>query len=418
MLTAPSRYFLASIALLLSASCSGTSPDPVADPRTPQPSEDASVESSAPPEPSDGEPAPFDPGAISLGLDEFATGLTGPIAVTHAGDGSDRLFVAEQGGRILAFDARGKEPVEFLDLSELTAPGGEQGLLGLAFHPDYETNGRLFVNYTDLEGDTVIAEYRAADPDDRSADPSTEQVLLRIDQPFTNHNGGHLAFGPDGYLYIAVGDGGGAGDPEDNSQDLGTLLGKILRIDVDKGSPYGIPKDNPFAGDPDAKPEIWAYGLRNPWRFSFDRETKEIWIGDVGQTALEEIDRAEGDAGGLNFGWDDMEGSACYEPASDCTQDDRVVPITEYSHDLGCSITGGYVYRGSEERGLAGGYFFGDYCSGTIWAVPADAETGTRPFEMLQTESAISSFGEDEAGELYVTDLAGGSVFRLVAGSQ
>jgi glucose/arabinose dehydrogenase len=408
----------APIALLLLVACSSSETGTAATPRTPLPRTSENTEGSPSPEPSSRAlPSSFDPGSVSLELDEFATGLTGPIAVTHAGDRTGRVFVAEQGGRIVSFDERGRNATVYLDLSSLTVPGGEQGLLGLTFHPDFRNNGRLFVNYTDSDGDTVIAEYRAADPSATSADPGSARVLMTVEQPYANHNGGHLAFGPDGYLYIALGDGGGAGDPGENGQGLGTLLGKILRVDVDSGSPYSIPRGNPFRDQEDARPEIWSYGLRNPWRFSFDRATGEMWIGDVGQSALEEIDRAPPGRGGLNFGWNDMEGSNCYDPPAECEQDDTVLPITEYSHDFGCSITGGHVYRGTREKDLLGGYFFGDYCSGTIWAVPADAPTGTRASEMLQTESSISSFGEDESGEVYLTDLAGGSVFRLVAGS-
>ena len=342
--------------------------------------------------------------------------MTAPVAITNARDGSNRLFVAEQGGRIISLDEKGGNFTEFLDLSELTEAAGEQGLLGLAFHPDFETNGRLFVNYTDEAGDTVISEYRTTG-DGTRGDPASARVLMEVDQPYVNHNGGHLAFGPDGFLYIALGDGGSGGDPHDYGQSLETLLGKILRIDVDRTSAgeYSIPRDNPFVDEPGARPEIWHFGLRNPWRFSFDSETGEMWIGDVGQDVLEEIDRAPSIRGGLNFGWDDMEGSECYEPSSGCLTSNRILPITEYSHEFGCSITGGHVYRGTEQESLVGGYFFSDYCSGTIWTVPADAKTGTRATEILKTDSAISSFGESEDGELFVTDL-NGAVFQLKEG--
>ena len=404
------------VALLGAPSCSSEPIAPSAVPTTPPPAaDDGTTPADKKASPKTASPG-FDPTSVDLALDEFASDLNAPLALTHAGDGSGRLFVAEQGGGIVSLNADGNDPTSFLDISSLIVSGGEQGLLGLAFHPEFEENGRFFVNYTDKAGDTVIAEYKAAPSDSSEADPSSARVLLRVDQPYSNHNGGHLEFGPDGYLYIALGDGGSGGDPHENGQDLSTLLGKILRIDVDGQSAggYGIPPDNPFVGEGDARPEIWAFGLRNPWRFSFDRATNQIWIGDVGQVALEEINRARGSEGGLNFGWNDMEGSACYEPSDDCARDGRVLPVTEYSHDFGCSVTGGHVYRGEREPSFVGGYFFGDYCSGTIWAVAADAPIGSRPIEMLQTEASISSFGENEAGELYLTDLSSGSVFRLL----
>ena len=410
------RTILAVVTMsVLVASCSSEPTAPSAVPTNPAPAR----ESSATPADENESPktgsAGFEPTSVDLALDEFASDLDAPVALTHAGDGSGRLFVAEQGGRIVSLNADG-DPTPFLDVSSLIVSGGERGLLGLAFHPEFEENGRFFVNYTDTAGDTVIAEYQATPSDTLQADASSARVLLRVDQPYSNHNGGHLEFGPDGYLYIALGDGGSAGDPHENGQDLSTLLGKILRIDVDEQSEgdYGVPPDNPFVGETDARPEIWAFGLRNPWRFSFDRATGQMWIGDVGQVTLEEIDRARAGEGGLNFGWNDMEGSACYEPADDCARDGRVLPITEYAHDFGCSVTGGHVYRGDKEPSLVGGYFFGDYCSGTIWAVAEDAPVGSPPIEMLQTEASISSFGEDEAGELYLTDLSSGSVFRLL----
>jgi glucose/arabinose dehydrogenase len=325
------------------------------------------------------------------------------------------LYVAEQGGRIVWVDPASGDSGEFLDLSDKTEAGGEQGLLGLAFHPDFEDGGRLFVNYTDLEGDTVITEYTAQSA--TKADPSSERAVLRFDQPYSNHNGGQLAFGPDGYLYIGTGDGGSGGDPEENAQARDTLLGKILRLDVDDGNPYGIPQDNPFAGEDGARPEIWALGLRNPWRFSFDRDTGKLWVADVGQDVLEEINRVSGDAAGLNYGWDEMEGTACYEPPDGCEREGMVLPVTQYSHDFGCSVTGGYVYRGRAEPTLRGAYLFADYCSGTIWAVPHDAERDARPIEMLSTEMAISSFGESSDGELYLSDLEGGRILKVVDGS-
>ena len=313
--------------------------------------------------------------------------------ITHAGDGTGDLYVVEQTGTIRVLrGGRGKaEP--FLDVTELIVSGGEQGLLGLAFHPSFEDNGRFFVNYTDTSGDTQIVEYetRGARADEGSARP-----LLTVEQPFANHNGGHVAFGPDGALYIGMGDGGSAGDPEGNGQDPNALLGKLLRLDVDGA----------------AEPQIWALGLRNPWRFSFDEVSGDLWIADVGQSELEEVNRVDARSRGLNYGWNDMEGSACYEGG--CDPERYVLPITEYSHDLGCSVTGGYVYRGEEVPSMAGVYVFADYCSGTIFSIPSDAAAPTEPRVLLSPGFSVSSFGVDEQGELYVVD-HGGSVFRFVA---
>jgi glucose/arabinose dehydrogenase len=362
------------------------------------------------------EPVAFDPSSVRLRLRPVVEGLSAPLALTYAGDSSGRIFVAEQGGRILWFRKGETETHEFLDLSDRTLPGGERGLLGLAFHPEYEDNGRLFVDYTDQAGDTVIEEFRAAPAGAARADPNSGRVLLTFDQPYANHNGGHLAFGLDGYLYIASGDGGSGGDPHDYGQSLDTLLGKILRIDVDAregNRPYSTPSDNPFVDETGARPEIWAYGLRNPWRFSFDRVSQELWIGDVGQNVLEEINRAPSGDAGINYGWNELEGTECYEPTTGCSKEGTRLPVTQYSHEFGCSVTGGFVYRGSTFPALQGGYFFSDYCSGTLWAIPAGARPGRPPFELLETEYSISSFGEDEDGELYVTDLSAGAVFQL-----
>lgn len=355
--------------------------------------------------------APVDLGGIDLSLSAVVEGLEAPLGVANAGDGSGRLFVVEQGGTVRTVRDGRLSRKPWLDLSAKTAPGGEQGLLGLAFHPGYARNGRLFVNYTDLAGDTVVAEYRS-----RGETVTAERILLEIDQPFSNHNGGGLAFGPDGFLYIATGDGGGGGDPQENGQALDTHLGKLLRIDVDRRGqrfPYGIPPDNPFAGRADARPEIWAYGLRNPWRFSFDRG--KVWIADVGQEDLEEIDRAPAGRGGINYGWDDMEGSACYEPPSGCRRGGRQLPLAEYSHDEGCAVTGGYVYRGASYPEMKGAYVFGDYCSGTLWAVAADGPPKQPPVKLLDTEHLVSSFGVSETGELYLTDIGTGTLLRVTA---
>jgi glucose/arabinose dehydrogenase len=354
------------------------------------------------------------PATVS-GLTLIRSGLDQPLFVTHAGD--DRLFVVERPGRIRILRDTGSSWAvsTFLDLSGKVDTGhSEQGLLGLAFHPDYATNGRFYVNYTEPAGDTVVAEYRRATA--RKADPLSKRVLLKVNQPFDNHNGGWLAFkGP--YLYIALGDGGSGGDPYGNGQDKNTRLGKILRIDPldpDGTGPkrYAIPSDNPFVGKPGLD-EIWAYGLRNPWRNSFDRETGHLWIGDVGQDRYEEIDRA-GSGKGKNFGWDRLEGRHLYPSGALCTTNCRTLPVVEYKHKNGnCSIVGGYVSRRAGAP-LEGRYLFGDTCSGRIWDIDA-AATSVKPGTPHDTSLFISSFGEGADGRLYVTDL-GGALY-LVNGS-
>jgi glucose/arabinose dehydrogenase len=359
------------------------------------------------------------PSRIHLELDQVATGLSSPLLVTHAGDDSGRLFVVEQTGKVRIIKGGDLLPTPFIDLSRSVSRGGEQGLLGLAFHPGYESNGKLYLSYTDLKGTSVIREYRVSANPDR-VNGSSGRTLLRVRQPYANHNGGHIAFGPDGLLYIGLGDGGSGGDPGNRAQSRSTLLGKLLRIDVNRrtGSlPYGIPSTNPYVGR-SGLDQIWAYGLRNPWRFSFDRATGDLWIGDVGQGRWEEVDRATAKRGrnagrGLNFGWRVMEGAHCFRPASGCVRTGKTLPVTEYGHGGSrCSVTGGYVYRGGAYRDLVGAYFFGDYCSGEIWYVDRGAARGVAPTRALDTRAQITSFGEDEAGELYLTD-AGGTVFRF-----
>ncbi len=334
--------------------------------------------------------------------------------LTHAGDGSGRMFVVEKPGRVWILQDGKRLPQPFLDITDrVRSRESERGLLSIAFHPSYEDNGRFFVNYTDQKGNTVVAEYRVSSDPNR-ADPNSERVLLYIEQPAANHNGGQLQFGPDGYLYIGMGDGGSAGDPWGNAQNLGVLLGKMLRIDVDGGDPYGVPSDNPFVGQEGARPEIWAYGLRNPWRFSFDRQTGDLYIADVGQNKWEEVDVALApDPGGQNYGWDIMEGFHCFEPPEGCDPTGLTPPVVEYGHDKGCSITGGYVYRGPTYTDIQGTYFFSDFCTGTIWGLRRRAD-GWEWAEFLSTGLNVSTFGEDEIGEMYVLDYAGGGIYHLV----
>jgi glucose/arabinose dehydrogenase len=360
-------------------------------------------------------PTPAPAGAVELRL--VAGGLESPLFAGNAGDGSGRLFVLEQAGRVRVVRDGRLVGRPFLDIAGRISSGGERGLLGLAFAPTFATDGRFFVDYTDRDGNTVVSEFRAADPGADRADPGSERVLLRIRQPFPNHNGGALATGPDGLLWIAAGDGGSAGDPLGNGQSLDTLLGKLLRIDPRPaaGAPYAIPADNPFVRRKGARAEIWANGLRNPWRFSFDRSTGDLWIGDVGQGAIEEVDHwPQGSPAGPNFGWSMMEGSACFKPATGCDRSGLVLPVAEYGHDRGCAITGGYIYRGTAIPGLAGTYLYADFCSGTIWGLDAAAAKPV-PRVLHRSGLSVASFGEDEAGELYVADLAGGRVYRIVA---
>jgi glucose/arabinose dehydrogenase len=349
------------------------------------------------------------PGAL-IRLQPLVTGLSAPVHLTHAGDGSGRLFVVEQAGVVRIIRNGRLLPRPFLDIRRRVISGGEMGLLSVAFHPQYATNGRFFVNYTADGGSlrTVVAEYRVSSSDPNLADPA-ERVLLEIAQPFRNHNGGLNLFGPDGMLYIGMGDGGSGGDPLNNGQRLDTLLGKLLRIDVDGGRPYRVPPDNPFAGRAGTRPEIWAFGLRNPWRFSFDRATGRLFLADVGQNRWEEIDLIEK---GGNYGWRIMEGAHCFDPPEGCVRAGLQMPIAEYPTSLGCAVTGGYVYRGSRIRHLVGRYLFADYCGGQLWSL---RESGGRWVmeTLLTTELQISSFGEDQAGELYLVDHRG-AVYRIV----
>lgn len=344
---------------------------------------------------------------------EIAQGFSFPLYVTHAGDGSGRIFVLEQPGKIWIIQDGVRLSEPFLDLAPIVSQDvlsrySERGLLGIAFHPNYAENGEFFVNYTDRQGTTQIARYRVSDDPNR-ADPNSGEILLSIPQPFPNHNGGHMDFGPDGYLYISVGDGGAAGDPLQAGQDRTTLLGTLIRIDVDNtdGAPYGIPEDNPFVGHDRFLPEIWAWGLRNVWRFSFDRETGDVYIADVGQNVWEEVNFQPADSpGGENYGWNIFEASHPYSMGTPPA--DMVYPIAEYRHtDGNCSVTGGYVYRGELLPDLVGAYFFGDFCTGQIWATYRDLNGEWQTNTFINIRRQISSFGEDEQGELYVVDYRG-----------
>ncbi|WP_310993214.1 PQQ-dependent sugar dehydrogenase [Aequorivita marina] len=354
---------------------------------------------------------PWITSAQEVDLELFKDGFSQPLSLQHAND--DRLFIVEQGGKIKIIQADGSvNPVPFLDVSDQISTGGERGLLGLAFHPDYENNGYFFVNYTRPNGDTQISRF-SVDPDTPDvAHISSELPILGYEQPFSNHNGGNLAFGPEGFLYISSGDGGG--NPGNRAQDLNLLLGKILRIDVDNptgGNNYGIPATNPFVDDPNARDEIWAYGLRNPWRFSFDFEENNTWIADVGQSEIEEINRAPISEGGLNYGWPCYEGSQPFNTQNCPPQSELTFPYAEYSHTNGkCSITGGYVYRGDVELDLEGHYIFADFCSGEIGIIEED---GAITFNNNFSGSWVS-FGEDTNKELYIIDLDG-AIYKILA---
>ena len=356
-----------------------------------------------------------------LSLEPVVTsGLASPVGVTHAGDGSGRLFVIEQPGRIRIVKGTQLLSTPFLDVTALTActSCGERGLLGLAFHPQYATNGRFFIYHTIANGDIQIARYQvSANPD--VADPNSRTLLLTIPHHLqANHNGGQLAFGPDGFLYAGVGDGGGGGDPFENGQNKNSLLAKILRLDVDNGTPYGIPASNPFAGATAGADEVWDYGLRNPWRFSFDRQTGDLYIGDVGQNLWEEVDfEPAGSAGGRNYGWDCREGANDYDDTqdvvnmppvynTDCPGRTFTDPVLQYGHGPECSITGGYVYRGRVPSSLTGHYVFSDFCSGTIWQTSA-ADGWPRQPLAVPANGSLTSFGEGDTGRLYVTYLGG-----------
>jgi glucose/arabinose dehydrogenase len=350
--------------------------------------------------------APVTPVA-SLTARLVASGLRNPLDLQAVPGDRSRLYVVEQGGRIRVVRDGQLSATPFLDVSDRIASGGERGLLGLAFHPRFAANGRLFVNYTDRAGDTHLAEFRAGAAD--AADPASERTLLVVAQPFANHNGGGLAFGNDGMLYAGLGDGGSGGDPLGNGQRLDTLLGKLLRLDVDAATPYAVPADNPFRAAADARPEIWAYGLRNPFRFGFDRASGDLYVGDVGQGAREEVDVGlAARRGGENYGWNVTEGTLCYQPASGCNRSGQTPPVYEYGHDQGCSITGGVVYRGCRMPSLAGSFFFGDYCRGFVRSLRVVNGQASELREWPLSEiGSVAAFGADADGEPYVVDYDG-----------
>lgn len=357
-----------------------------------------------------------------LTLTPLVTGLESPVDLAWRPGDPEALYVVEQAGRVRVIRDGVLRPDPVLDIAEVVTAGGEQGLLGLAFPPDADDD-RLIVYYTAIDGDQVVSSFRL-DPERDEAMRGSEAVILRMADPYPNHNGGSLVFGPDGYLYIGTGDGGSAGDPLGSGRSLETLLAKILRIDVSAGTTgsdgaaYEVPGDNPFLDTPGARPEIWHTGLRNPWRFRFDRATGDLWIGDVGQGSWEEIDRAPAGTGGLDFGWNTMEGSQCYGSGDTCDETGLTLPVSEYGHDEGCSVTGGTVYRGADEPGLVGRYVFADYCSGRFWVLEATAPAaGTDgpvpPVVALDSDRNISAIADDAAGELYATDHTGGAVLRI-----
>jgi len=350
-----------------------------------------------------------------LALHVVAQGLTKPLFLTSAPGDSSRLFIVDQDGRIRIVRNDTLLATPFLDLSGHVSSGSEQGLLGLAFHPNYRTTGWLYVDYTNVTGDTRVVRYTvSADPN--VSDSTTSDTVLAVAQPFANHNGGMLVFGQDGYLYVGLGDGGSAGDPQGNGQNRHVLLGKILRLDVDHGSPYTIPATNPFRGDTSARAEIWDLGLRNPWRFSFDRATGDLYIADVGQDLWEEVDfEASGATGGVNYGWNVMEGAHCYNAAT-CNQTGLTLPVVEYSHANGCAVIGGYVYRGSRLPELTGQYLYSDLCSGWVRSFQVLLGQARNPHDWtseINPGGGVTSFGEDARGELYILN-GSGTVYRIV----
>jgi glucose/arabinose dehydrogenase len=356
---------------------------------------------------------------VTLGVERVGGGFEQPVLVAGSGDGSGRLFVLEKIGRIRLLDRS-----VFLDIANRVTAHPvfsyerEQGLLGLAFHPDFGRNRQFYVHYNDRQGNHVISRFLTG-PDGRG-DPASERILLRQDQPETNFNGGMLVFGRDGYLYIGLGTGGTKTELQSNAQNLGSLLGKILRIDVDKGDPYAIPPDNPFVGRPGARPEVWLYGLRNPWRFSFDRATGDLYIGSPGEFKREWVHlHPAGAPGGRNYGWPVLEGTLCWRQAT-CDARDLPPPILEYNTYEGgnCALIAGYVYRGQWWPRLQGAYLFGDFCGGRVWMAARDSAGRWHRTEGFRLGTLISSFGEDEAGEIYITDIRDGNIYRVTGAAR
>lgn len=415
-------------ALLVVVACAGpASPAPSAPSALPSAAPDSPVPTdqitatpglSPSPSPSPSAAPIFDPEAVSVTLESVATVSGGPLAFAAPDDGSGRLFIAAKDGRIWILNGETVVADPLLDLRHLVSTGYEQGLLGIAVYPAFPTDPRVFVDYTDLAGDTVVASYRISATDPNRLDPDTGTSVIAVDQPYANHNGGALAFGPDGMLYVSLGDGGSGGDPLGNGQRLDTLLGKVLRLDVGASvngpAPYAIPPDNPLVGQSGARPEIWLTGLRNPWRIAFDRATGDLWIGDVGEGDWEEVDVARAGASGLNFGWNVMEGAHCFAPARGCSTVGLTLPVTEYRHPLGCTIIGGAVYRGLRQPLLTGRYVFADYCSGRLWAIAATGDGPREPVRVGTVGAGIAAFGEDADGELFAANLDG-TISRLIA---
>jgi glucose/arabinose dehydrogenase len=422
----PMLPFRRSIALLvmgvLLAACGGPDPrSPSAGPPSPAPSASAipspsaAASVAAATQTPGASLGPIDP--PPLALTAVGEGLAAPIGIATGPPGW--LLVQEQDGRVVALDTESGATAVAMDITDRVLGGGERGLLGLALHPDFPDDARAFLHYSDRDGNTVLAEFDVTDTSDPIAiDAGSERVLLQVEQPFANHNGGQLAFGPDGYLWFGLGDGGSGGDPLGHGQNPSTLLGSLLRLDVSEPGRYAIPPDNPFADGSGGAPEVYHWGLRNPWRFSFDRESGELFVADVGQNAFEEVNRAFGiEGGGRNLEWSVREGDHCFSDP-DCGPVD-LGPWVEYGRDLGCSVTGGHVYRGEAIAALDGWYLFSDYCSGLLFGaclcMVVDASV-MAPEILLETGANVSSFGEDADGELYLADHASGTIYRIVAG--
>jgi glucose/arabinose dehydrogenase len=348
------------------------------------------------------------PAPEGLTLTPFVDGLELPVFITPVTGSNDTLFVLEKGGRVRLVENGVVSGTSVLDIENLVSTGLDQGLLGIAVHPEYQSNGFIFVNYTDEAGDTQIVRYTVSA---NVADPASAKTILSVDQPHNNHNGGMVTFGPDGYLYIVMGDGGSQGDPDGNGQNMNSLLSKMLRIDVDNGDPYSIPEDNPFVGQEGVRPEIWTSGWRMPWRFSFDRETGDMWLADVGQNEYEEISFQAAGQGGGNYGWRCYEATHEYDLSENCEGKDFIDPVLEYDHSQGASVTGGYVYRGSAIPELQGRYVYGDFTNGYIWLASQQDDNWTTAL-WQDTDLNISSFGEDADGELFVIDYSG-TIYRL-----